>query len=129
MVSSIGCWLILSGILASSTLIAIRSIVIPGLPPAWPTLNTASGFTSLMTSFKRFADSLNTVGNSKRMSSTPSISGRAFTHSIEGLIFSPPKGSNPVTIIFITSLYFGLLFLNASTFNGSGVIYVFCWPS
>ena len=89
MASSIGLFPILSGILASSILIAIRSGVILLLPPAWPTQITKLGENKSIFSSRTRELSLKTVGRVIFFISILSItSGKLLTHKLEGLILS-----------------------------------------
>ena len=105
MASSIGLFPILSGILASSILIAIRSGVILLLPPACPTQITILGENDFMFSSKTRELSLKTVGRVTYFISILSItSGKLLTHKLEGLILSPPNLSKPVINTLIIHL-------------------------
>ena len=100
--SSIGLFPILSGILASSILIAIRSGVILLLPPACPTQITILGENDFMFSSKTCELFLKTVGRVIFLISILSIlSGKLLTHKLDGLMLSPPNLSKPVINTFI----------------------------
>src|ERR1051325_3356247 len=101
---SIGCCPSLSGIRASSTLIATRSSDNSARPPASPTHSTMSGCVAAIASSSAAIARPNTVGT-MRVSIVRSSSrdGSRNTASPEGLIASAPNGSNPVTSAFIAT--------------------------
>ena len=100
--TSIGCSPSLSGMPASSTLIAIRSGVIATRPPAWPTQTMVSGSCSMIAARTTSAERPNSVGISSLITSAPSTwSGSRRTASHDGLSCSPSNGSNPVIRILL----------------------------
>ena len=92
----------LSGIRKSSRFIPTRSTEISNLPPACPIDKMTSGLCSSIAFSIFLIDFPFTVGISNLIICAPVIlSGNFLTDSMAGFMGSPPKGSKPVTNIFI----------------------------